>query len=198
MINIAVFISGRGSNFKSINEAIKRKLIKNARISIVISDNSEAYGLTYARQHEIPYEIITHPDKNVRDNNILNTLHKKNIALICLAGYMKIISSKIIGNYYNKIMNIHPSLLPSFPGLNAQKQALDYGVKITGCTLHFVDSYVDHGPIILQRAVEVNDEDSVNSLSEKILQYEHEIYPLGVKLFVENRLFISGRKVFIK
>lgn len=198
MKKIAVFISGRGSNFKAINESIRSGFIKNAKVAIVICDNIEAFGLIYARDNNIPYEIINSPEKKVRETNILNVLSKNNIDLVCLAGYMKIIGRTIIDRYVNKIMNIHPSLLPSFPGLNAQKQALEYGVKITGCTLHFVDAMVDHGPIILQRAVEIDEHDSVDSLSEKILKYEHEIYPLGIKLFVEDRLYVSGRKVFIK
>jgi phosphoribosylglycinamide formyltransferase-1 len=198
MKNIAVFISGRGSNFKAINETIKNGFIKNTKIAIVVCDNDEANGLIYAKDNNIPYEIINNTEKKVRETKILNILTKNNIALLCLAGYMKIIGKAIIERYTNKIMNIHPSLLPSFPGLNAQKQALDYGVKITGCTLHFVDALVDHGPIILQRAVEIDKNDDVDSLFKKILQREHEIYSLGVKLFVEDRLYISDRKVFIK
>ena len=197
MINIAVFISGRGSNFKAINEAIKCEFIKNAKISIVISDNPNAQGLLYAKENNIPYNIVDNKAKQEREANILKVLKTYNIDLVCLAGYMKIIGPSIIDNYPNKIMNIHPSLLPSFPGINAQKQALDYGVRITGCTLHFVDHLVDHGPVILQRSVEIDENDSVESLSAKILYYEHEIYPLGVKLFTENKLAISGRKVFI-
>ena len=198
MKKIAVFISGRGSNFKAINESIKSGFIKNAKVAIVVCDNPDANGLIYASDNNIPFEIINNAEKKVRETNILNILSKNSIDLVCLAGYMKIIGRMVIDSYVNKIMNIHPSLLPSFPGLNAQKQALEYGVKITGCTLHFVDALIDHGPIILQRAVEIEEHDSVDSLSEKILKYEHEIYPSGVKLFVEDRLYISCSKVFIK
>jgi phosphoribosylglycinamide formyltransferase-1 len=198
MINISVFISGRGSNFKAINEAIKCGFIKNTKISMVISDNSDAQGLLYAKENNIPYTIIDNREKHEREANILKTLKAYNIDLVCLAGYMKIIGPEIINNYPSKIMNIHPSLLPSFPGINAQKQALDYGAKITGCTLHFVDALVDHGPIILQRSVKIDENDSIESLSAKILYYEHETYPLGVQLFVEHRLVVLGRKVIIR
>jgi phosphoribosylglycinamide formyltransferase-1 len=197
MINIAIFISGRGSNFKAINESIKSGFIKNAKIVFVASDNINALGLQYARENNIPQEIIDISDKKTINKKILKLLIDRKIDLICLAGYMRIIGKLVINEFKDKIMNIHPSLLPSFPGLNAQKQALDYGVKITGCTLHFVDDLIDHGPIILQKAVEVDSNDNVDTLSNKILQYEHQIYPLGIKLFVEKKLSIHGRKVII-
>ncbi|MDY6820789.1 MAG: phosphoribosylglycinamide formyltransferase [Deferribacterota bacterium] len=199
MINIAVFISGRGSNFKAINESIKNNYINNGKIVLLISNNEKALGLKYAYENKIQTKILSkHLAKDQRDNEILHTLKEHNIHLVCLAGYMSIIGKSIVNTYHNRIMNIHPSLLPSFPGLNAQKQALDYGVKITGCTLHFVDHLVDHGPIILQHAVHVEDSDDVTSLSDRILKYEHIIYPKGIKLFTENKLIVKGRKVYIK
>jgi len=198
---IGVLLSGRGSNFKAIYNAIRTGKIRNAFISQVISNNSEAPGLLFARQEGIN-ALYVNPadfhDRQAYDESIVNILKQSEVDVVCLAGYMRILSSDFVEAFKDRILNIHPSLLPSFPGLNAQKQALEYGVKITGCTVHFVDKKVDHGPIILQKAVEVMDNDTVESLSARILKREHEIYPEAVKLFLENRLVVANRKVLIK
>jgi phosphoribosylglycinamide formyltransferase-1 len=198
---IGVLLSGRGSNFKAIYNAIRTGKIRNAFISQVISNNSEAPGLLFARQEGIN-ALYVNPadfhDRQAYDESIVNILKQSEVDVVCLAGYMRILSSDFVEAFKDRILNIHPALLPSFPGLDAQKQALEYGVKITGCTVHFVDKKVDHGPIILQKAVEVMDNDTVESLSARILKREHEIYPEAVKLFLENRLVVANRKVLIK
>ena len=194
---LAIFISGRGSNFKAISEGIKGGDI-NGEIAVVISDNPDAKGLEYAKENGYPtkiYEYIHGVDRNEYFEKIIEFLNNKNIDLIILAGFMRILSKNIIDKYENKIMNIHPALLPSFPGTHAQRQALEYGVKISGCTVHFVDSGVDSGPIIMQASVKVRDDDTEDSLSDRILEKEHIIFPEAVKLFCEDKLKIKGRKV---
>ena len=194
---LAIFISGRGSNFKAISEGIKSGDI-NGEIAVVISDNPDAKGLEYAKENGYPtkiYEYIHGVDRNEYFEKIIEFLNNKNIDLIILAGFMRILSKNIIDKYENKIMNIHPALLPSFPGTHAQRQALEYGVKISGCTVHFVDSGVDSGPIIMQASVKVRDDDTEDSLSDRILEKEHIIFPEAVKLFCEDKLKIKGRKV---
>ncbi len=201
MINIAVFISGRGSNFIKIHENIKSNFIKNATISVVFSNNENAKGLEYAKRENIPVVIIPSKNRSDRDNydtEIIEAIKPYNIDLICLAGYMRIVTDKLLDKYKNRIINIHPSLLPSFTGLNAQKQAIDYGVKYSGCTVHFVDNGLDTGPIILQSVVEVSEDDNYETLSAKILKEEHTIYSKAINLFAENKLSINGRKVEIK
>ena len=200
MINIGVLASGRGTNLQAIIEAIKEGKIEG-RISIVISDNHDAFALKRAKQNNIEIEYVNFKSFKNRedfDKEIIKILKEKKIDLVVLAGYMRILSPYFIRAYQNKIMNIHPALLPSFPGLHAQKQAIEHGVKVAGCTVHFVDEGVDSGPIILQKAVEVNDDDTEESLTEKILKEEHQIYPLAIQLFTKGRLMIKGRRVFIK
>ena len=200
MINIGVLASGRGTNLQVIIEAIKEGKIEG-RISIVISDNPDAYALKRARQHNIETRYINFKEFKNRedyDKEIIKALEEKKIDLVVLAGYMRILTPYFINVYKNKIMNIHPALLPSFPGLHAQRQAVEYGVKISGCTVHFVDEGVDSGPIILQKSVEVKAADTEESLAEKILKEEHQIYPRAIQLFSQGRLVIKGRKVFIR
>ena len=200
MINIGVLASGRGTNLQAIIEAIKEGKIKG-RISIVISDNRDAFALKRAKQNNIETEYINFKSFKNRENydkKIVECLKEKDVDLVVLAGYMRILSSFFINAYKNKIMNIHPALLPSFPGLHAQRQAVEYGVKISGCTVHFVDEGVDSGPIILQKAVEVKDNDTEELLAERILKEEHQIYPRAIQLFSQGRLVIKGRKVFIE
>ena len=200
MINIGVLASGRGTNLQAIIEAIKEGKIKG-RISIVISDNRDAFALKRAKQNNIETEYINFKSFKNRENydkKIVECLKEKDVDLVVLAGYMRILSSYFIKMYKNRIMNIHPALLPSFPGLHAQRQAVEYGVKISGCTVHFVDEGVDSGPIILQKAVEVKDNDTEELLAERILKEEHQIYPRAIQLFSQGRLVIKGRKVFIK
>jgi len=200
MINIGVLASGRGTNLQAIIEAVKEGKIEG-RISIVISDNRDAFALKRAKQNNIETEYINFKSfKNRKDydKEIMECLKEKDIDLVVLAGYMRILSPYFIRTYKNRIINIHPALLPSFPGLHAQRQAVEYGVKISGCTVHFVDEGIDSGPVILQKAVEVKDNDTEESLAERILKEEHQIYPRAIQLFCQGRLIIKGRKVFIK
>jgi len=200
MINIGVLASGRGTNLQAIIEAIKEGKVEG-RISIVISDNPDAHALERAEQNNIETRYINFKEFKTRedyDKKIMECLKEKDIDLVVLAGYMRILSSYFIKMYKNRIMNIHPALLPSFPGLHAQRQAVEYGVKISGCTVHFVNEGVDSGPVILQKAVEVKDNDTEESLAERILKEEHQIYPQAIQLFCQGRLIIKGRKVFIK
>ena len=200
MINIGVLASGRGTNLQAIIEAIKEGKIEG-RISIVISDNRDAFAFKRAKQNNIEIEYVNFKSFKNRedfDKEIIKILKEKKIDLVVLAGYMRILSPYFIRAYQNKIMNIHPALLPSFPGLHAQRQAIEHGVKISGCTVHFVEEGVDSGPIILQKAVEVSNDDTEESLVEKILKEEHHIFPQAIQLFSESRLMIKGKRVFIK
>lgn len=200
MIDIGVLVSGRGTNLQAIIEAIEEGKIEG-KIKIVISDNLDAYALKRAEQYNIETQYINHKEFKNRedyDKKIVETLENKEVELVVLAGYMRILSSYFIKAYKNKIINIHPALLPSFPGLQAQKQAVEYGVKISGCTVHFVDEGMDSGPIILQSAVEVSEDDTEESLAERILKEEHRIYSQAIQLFSQGRLIIKGRKVYIK
>jgi len=200
MINIGVLASGRGTNLQAIIEAIEEGKIAG-EIKVVMSDNPDAYALKRAQQYHIDTRYVDFKEFKNRedyDKEIIKTLKEKKIELVVLAGYMRILSPYFIRTYQNKIINIHPALLPSFPGLHAQKQVVEYGAKVSGCTVHFVDEEVDSGPIILQKAVEVSDDDTEESLAEKILKEEHQIYPRAIQLFSESRLMIKGRRVFIK
>jgi len=200
MVNIGVLASGRGTNLQAIIEAIEEGRI-DGKISIVISDNHNAFALKRAEQHNIETQYVNFKKFKKRedyDKEIIKSLKEKKIELVVLAGYMRILTPYFINAYKNKIINIHPALLPSFPGLHAQRQAVEYGVKVSGCTVHFVDEGVDSGPIILQQAVEVKDDDTEESLAERILREEHRIYLQAIQLFSQGRLIIKGRKVFIK
>ena len=197
---IVVLVSGRGTNLQALIEATQSGYIPG-KISLVISDNPQALALQRARKASIPTLILdynTFPHKRAYEDALLQVLEKESPYLICLAGYMRIVGKKIIAQFQQRIMNIHPSLLPAFPGLEAQKQALEYGVKVSGCTVHLVDEGMDTGPIILQASCPVEDEDTVESLSERILQYEHQMYPQAVKLFLEDKLNVVGRRVFVR
>ncbi|HET6808506.1 MAG TPA: phosphoribosylglycinamide formyltransferase [Nitrososphaera sp.] len=204
MINIAMLISGRGSNMDAILAAIKSGRIRNANPCIVISNKPGTAGLKIASEkYEIPTKVI--PSDGLKgwhyDRNVVTLLHEHGVTpesgLVCLAGFMRIISPEFVRQYSMRIMNIHPALLPAFPGLHAQKQALDYGVKVSGCTVHFVDEGMDSGPVILQKAVPVIEGDNEESLSARILEEEHELYPEAVRLFCEGRIKIEGRRVSI-
>lgn len=199
MGNIGVLISGRGSNMQSIVEACKRGYI-NAKVSIVLSNRAEAPGLEFARSENIETVVLPHKAFPVRedyDRQVVDILHQKQVDLICLAGFMRLLSSVFVSAFPNRIMNIHPALLPSFPGLHAQKQAVEYGVKVTGCTVHFVDEGLDSGPIILQKILEVKPDDTEDSLSQRLLPLEHAAYVEAVKLFFDGRLHVENRKVVI-
>lgn len=196
--NIAVLVSGRGSNLQSIIDSIESGNIPDARVSVVISDVRNAFALERARTHGIDAVFIdprAFVDKKAYEQELLGILGQYDIGLVLLAGYMRIVGREVIEAYRNRIINIHPALLPSFKGLHAQKQAFDYGVKISGCTVHFVDEGMDTGPIIIQRAVPVLEGDNADTLAARILEQEHQIFPEAVKLFVEGKLKVEGRIV---
>lgn len=203
-INLAVLISGRGSNLQAIIDSIKSGYLDDVELKTVVA-NKEAPGLEYAkdcgvRTHVVPRTVNGKKiSVDEHDDKVMAVLEKYNIDLICLAGYLQVIQPKFVRKYKWRIMNIHPSLLPAFGGtIHGQKDALDYGAKISGCTVHFIDEGVDTGPIIIQAAVPVKEEDDEESLSKRILEFEHIIYPKGIKMFAENRLEIEGRKVKVK
>ena len=198
-LNLGVIASGRGSNFQSILNEIEKGSLR-AQVKILIADNPEAYAIERAKKHCIEYLVIRPKEFVTKDEfyqNVTNELKKREVGLVVLAGFMRIVGAPLINAFPNRIMNIHPALLPSFPGLHGHEQAIDYGVKISGCTVHFVDKGMDTGPIIIQAAVPVYDNDTEDTLSERILKLEHRIYPEAIRLFSENRLKIEGRIVKI-
>lgn len=198
-VKIAVLVSGRGSNLQAIINSIETGHIKNAAVNLVISNKADAYALERARNHGIG-AVFLDPggyDKTGYDRAILDVLRQHDIDLLLLAGYFRLLGNEIIEAYRYRVMNIHPSLLPAFKGLHAQKQAFEYGVKVAGCTVHFVDEGLDSGPIILQHCVPVLQEDTEEMLTARILEQEHIIYPEAVRLFVEDKLKIEGRNVIL-
>jgi phosphoribosylglycinamide formyltransferase-1 len=200
MLNLGVLASGRGSNFQAIIDEIERGRL-NARIQLLLVDNPEAYAIERAKKHGIEYLVISPKEYSSRDDffvKIAEELKKRDAGLVVLAGFMRIVRKPLIDAFPNLIMNIHPALLPAFSGLHAQRQALEYGVKISGCTVHFVDEGMDTGPIIIQAAVPRLQDDTEETLSERILKLEHEIYPEAIKLFSEGRIDVEGRRVRIK
>ena len=202
MINLGILISGRGSNMESILNFLKENNIADICPKIVISSKPEAEGLKKASKLGVPTRVVSNNSKGWDyDSEIISILQEYDVnpenGLVCLAGYMRLLSPEFVRKYKMRIMNIHPSLLPSFPGLNSQKKALDYGVKLTGCTVHFVDEGLDSGPVIAQKHVAVLDNDTFETLSERILVQEHILYPNCVKLFSEKRLLVEGRRVIV-
>jgi len=200
-VKIGVLASGRGSNLQSIIDSVESGFISGAKIAVVLSDKKDAFALERARKHGIDALHIDpkgYDGREEYDKALLWELKERDVGLVLLAGYMRIVSKTLIKAYKNRMMNIHPALLPSFPGLHAQKQALDYGAKVSGCTVHFVDAEVDHGPIIAQAAVPVHEGDGEDSLSARILEQEHIIYPQAVKWFVEGKIEVEGRRVRIE
>ncbi|MGP8321154.1 MAG: phosphoribosylglycinamide formyltransferase [Methanosarcinaceae archaeon] len=197
--NIAVLVSGRGSNLQAIIDNIESGNIGNATIRVVISNVADAYALKRAKNYGIDAVFIDPADFKGKgkgyDQELLKVLASYDTELIVLAGYMRIVGKDVISAYKNRILNIHPTLLPSFKGLHSHKQTLDYGVKVSGCTVHFVDEGMDTGPIILQSCVPVLEKDTEDSLSERILEQEHMIYPRSIKLFIEGKLKVEGRIV---
>ncbi len=199
-MNTAVLISGRGSNLQAILYAEREKRLGEAKIQLIISNKKEAEGLKYSEIFNKKSVVISRDSfitKNEFEQKLIQTLRENEIDLIVLAGFMQILSTEFVNLYDGKIINIHPSLLPSFPGLKAQEQALDYGVKVSGCTVHFVNSEVDSGPIILQETIEITEKETEESLSEKILTKEHEALPRAISLISQNKVIISGRNVRI-
>jgi phosphoribosylglycinamide formyltransferase-1 len=197
VFKLAVLVSGRGSNLQAIIDSIEREEL-NAHISIVISSTRDAMALKRAEKHGIKTIFIdptAYLNSKEYDKVLIEKLKEFSIDLICLAGYMRILGEEVIQTFKEKIINIHPSLLPAFPGLNAQKQAIVHGVKFSGCTVHFVDSGVDSGPIILQTAVPVYDNDDEKSLSKRILEQEHYLYPKAINMIKENQIKINSKTV---
>jgi phosphoribosylglycinamide formyltransferase-1 len=194
---VAILISGRGSNMQSLVHAMSTGEVPADPV-LVLSNKSRAAGLAWAKAQGIPTAVVTkrgHASREAHDTAILEQLDDVSPDLICLAGYMRLLSPAFIGAYPERILNIHPSLLPVFPGLDAQQQAIDYGVRVSGCTVHFVDEVCDHGPILMQASVPVNDTDDAESLSKRILVEEHRIYPQAVKKFFSESWVIRGRRV---
>ena len=199
-VNIAVLVSGRGSNLQAIIDNIEKGLLP-AGIAVVISDQPDAYSLERARKHNIPAVPLSAKGykgkREEYDALLVKELQKHHVELVCLAGFMRIITPTLIKAFPNRILNIHPALLPAFPGLHVQKAALEHGVKFSGCTVHFVDEDMDTGPIIIQAVVPVLDNDTEDSLSERILTQEHKIYSRAIQLYAEGRLKIAGRRVMV-
>jgi phosphoribosylglycinamide formyltransferase-1 len=204
LLNLGILISGRGSNMESILKSIKKKKIP-IKPAVVISNKPDAKGLKIAKKLGVNVEVIESKGfKGTRwqyDKKVISILTKYGVTqkngLVCLAGFMRIISPEFVKKYKNRIINIHPALLPAFPGLDSQKQALEYGAKYSGCTVHFVDSGMDTGPVIIQAIVKVKENDTVESLSKKILKEEHRIYPEAVNLFARKKIKVTKRKTVI-
>jgi len=198
MSRLGILISGRGSNFEAIADNVAAGAIP-AEIAVVISNRAAARGLEVARQRGLNAVVIPSKglDREVYDRMLLEELARHGVDLVCLAGFMRLLSGTFIRAYPNRILNIHPSLLPAFPGLDAQHQALEHGVKITGCTVHFVDEYLDAGPIVLQAAVPVLNDDTVETLSARILKEEHRIYSEAIRIVLAGNYAIEGRRVIL-
>jgi phosphoribosylglycinamide formyltransferase 1 len=198
-ISIGVLISGSGTNLQSIIDAIEAKKLA-AKIAFVLSNKADAYGLARAQNHGIPIEVLDHkayPNREAYDRAVVDLLQQRGVELVVLAGFMRLLSPVFIKAFSNRIMNIHPALLPSFPGLHVQKKALEHGVRFAGCTVHFVNEECDEGPIIIQAVVPVFPEDSEETLTARILKQEHRIYPRAIQLYAEKRLHVVGRRVFV-
>ena len=196
---LGILLSGRGSNFEAIAESIKAGRLQ-AEIAIVISNRADAPGLESARRRGLNAKLI--PSKGrVReehDREVIAALKEAGVDLVCLAGYMRLLSPEFVGAFPNRVLNIHPSLLPAFPGLDAQKQALEYGAQVSGCTVHIVDEHLDHGPIIVQKAVPVLESDDEHTLSARILEQEHVAYPEAIRLMLSGEVAVEGRRIVRK
>ncbi|PYT02794.1 MAG: phosphoribosylglycinamide formyltransferase [Acidobacteria bacterium] len=194
---LAFLISGRGSNMVALLGAISEGRL-DAEAAVVISNIESAPGLAKAQDRGVETLVISHRQRSreEQDRDIVAELKRRDVSLVCLAGYMRLLSPRFVSVFENRILNIHPSLLPAFPGLNAQRQALEHGVKYTGCTVHIVDEHLDHGPIVMQRVVEVLDDDTVETLSARILEYEHLIYPEATAHVLSKNFRIEGRRTF--
>jgi len=198
-VSIGVLISGGGTNLQSIIDAIEAKRL-DAKIDMVLSNKADAFGLERAKKHGLPSEWLDHkvyPNREVYDQAVVDLLRGRGVELVVLAGFMRLLSPVFIKAYSNRIMNIHPALLPSFPGLHVQKKAVEHGVRFAGCTVHFVNEECDEGPIIIQAVVPVFADDSEQTLAARILKQEHRIYPRAIQLYAENRLHVVGRKVVV-
>ncbi len=199
-LRIGVLASGRGSNLQAIIDAIEAGKL-DCRLAVVVSDRADARALERARKHGIDAVFIdpkAYPGREAYDQAVMAELAERRVELVCLAGYMRILTPMFVRALPGQIMNIHPALLPAFPGLHAQRQALEYGVKVSGATVHFVDEGVDTGPIICQAAVPVREDDTEETLAARILAEEHELYPRAIRLYAEGRLSILGRRVLVR
>ena len=197
MTRLGILISGRGSNMVALAEAVRDGLIPNTEIAVVISDKAEAAGLLRAADLKLQTKVVERRarPRDEHDREVVAALKDYRVDLVCLAGYMRVLSSEFLDAFRDRILNIHPSLLPAFPGLNAQLQAIEHGVKFTGCTVHFVDETLDGGPIIAQVVVPVLDDDTEETLSARILEQEHKLYPAALALVTRGEYEISGRRV---
>jgi phosphoribosylglycinamide formyltransferase 1 len=196
---IGVLLSGRGSNFEALAANVASGRIPNAEIAIALSNREDARGIEKARVLGIEARVISSKglEREAYDKLVVAALQEKRVDLVCLAGYMRLLSPQFVAAFHNRILNIHPSLLPAFPGLEAQRQALEHGVKFSGCTVHFVDENLDAGPIVLQACVPIEDTDTPETLSERILREEHRIYAEAVRIVLEGNFRIEGRRVLI-
>jgi phosphoribosylglycinamide formyltransferase-1 len=196
MKRLGILLSGRGSNFLAIATAIRERRLPGAEIAVVLSNKPDAPGLISAQELGLPNFAV--PSKGMtraaHDAEMIARLHQHKVDLVCLAGYMRIISPAFVAAFPNQILNVHPSLLPAFPGLDAQGQALEYGAKVAGCTVHFVDEAVDHGVIVLQKVVAIEDGDTADTLSARILEQEHAAYPAAIAKVLSGRYAVQGRR----
>jgi phosphoribosylglycinamide formyltransferase-1 len=196
---IGVLLSGRGSNFEALADSVAAGRIPNAEIAIVISNRENAPGIEKAQARQIPAQVIPSRglEREAYDKLVIAALEEKKVDLVCLAGYMRLLSPAFVAAYRGRILNIHPSLLPAFPGLESQRQAIEHGAKFSGCTVHFVDENLDAGPIILQAAVPIRDDDTPETLSARVLKEEHRIYTEAVRIVLEGRYRMEGRRVLL-
>ena len=197
---LGILLSGRGSNFVAIADSVAAGRIPNAEIAVVISNRADAGGIEIARQRGFDARVIPSKgrQREEHDAEVAAVLREKQVDLVCMAGYMRLLSADFVRAFPNKILNIHPSLLPSFPGLDAQQQAFDYGVRVSGCTVHFVDEHLDHGAIILQKSVPVLDSDDAHTLADRILEQEHKAYTEAINIVLSGNYAIVGRRVVLK
>lgn len=200
MRTLGVLISGRGSNLQAILDAIADGRL-DARVVVVVSNMADAQGLERAEKAGVPKAVLSHKDYDSReafDEALLARLQEHDVDVVCLAGFMRILSPVLVRAFPNRILNIHPSLLPAFIGLHAQRQALEHGAKVSGCTVHLVDEELDHGPILLQAPVPLEEEDSEESLSARILEREHELYPVAIQLILDGKVRVDGRRALVQ
>ena len=200
MKNIGILLSGRGSNFETIANNVGSGRIRDARIALVISNTKDAAGIEIARRLGLKVVVIPSKGKEreQHDREVVSALKEHQVDLVCLAGYMRLLSPWFVQQFPRRILNIHPSLLPAFPGLEAQEQAFAYGVKVAGCTVHFVDEELDHGPIIVQQAIDVLDNDDEHTLADRILQREHIAYTEAINIVLQGKYKIVGRRLVTK
>ena len=200
MTRLGILISGRGSNMLALAEAVREGRIVETEIAVVVSDKANAAGLARAEELGLKTQVVERRGRTREnhDRETVDVLRSHQVDFVCLAGYMRVLSAYFLEEFRDRILNIHPSLLPAFPGLNAQLQAIEHGVKFTGCTVHFVDETLDGGPIIAQRAIPVHEDDTEESLSARILEQEHQLYPEAVAFVVSGNYELSGRRVLRK